>query len=230
MKKKLESFSSQYQGQHQELEQLRSKIRQAESDRQLAVNKAKLLEEELNNQQKVKAHEDKLRELEEQRVKEQQERELKRQREEVEREQEQLAKQQKLIRHQLEATKLQQQEQYHKSGQLSQKHSLPERHHNERVRILYVHLWSICIAKCHAYTLFLQATVDPIIPLSSRTSEGSTLTSRHRKTVSGHGNTRTAGNHDYNRDDLLSKLKSLEQEHQRLLNSHNLTEVSFTSV
>ena len=32
LKKKLESFSMQYQGQHQELEQLRSKIRQAESD------------------------------------------------------------------------------------------------------------------------------------------------------------------------------------------------------
>ena len=43
LKKKLESFSTQYQGQHQELEQLRSKIRQAESDRQLAVSKAKLL-------------------------------------------------------------------------------------------------------------------------------------------------------------------------------------------
>ena len=59
LKKKLESFSTQYHGQHQELEQLRGKIRQAESDRQLAVSKAKLLEEELNNQQKLKAHEDK---------------------------------------------------------------------------------------------------------------------------------------------------------------------------
>ena len=65
LKKKLESFSTQFQGQHLELEQLRSKIRQAESDRQLAVSKAKLLEEELNNQQKLKAHEDKLRHFEE---------------------------------------------------------------------------------------------------------------------------------------------------------------------
>ena len=79
----MESFSTQYQGQHQELEQLRSKIRQAECDRQLAVNKAKLLEEELNSQQKLKAHEDKLRQLEEHRVKEQQEREMKRQREAI---------------------------------------------------------------------------------------------------------------------------------------------------
>ena len=132
----MESFSTQYQGQHQELEQLHSKIRQAECDRQLAVNKAKLLEEELNSQQKLKAHEDKLRQLEEHRVKEQQEREMKRQREEVEKEQEQLAEQQKLLRHQLEATKLQQQEQYHKRH-LLQKYSQPEQyHHNERVRIL----------------------------------------------------------------------------------------------
>ena len=131
----MESFSTQYQGQHQELEQLRSKIRQAEGDRQLAVNKAG---EELNSQQKLKAREDKLRQLEEHRVKEQQEREVKRQREEVQREQEQLAEQQKLLRHQLEATKLQQQEQYHKRH-LSQKHSQPEQyHHNERVRILYI--------------------------------------------------------------------------------------------
>ena len=53
------------------------------------------------------------------------------------------------------------------------------------------------------------------------------MTSRHNKRVSGHGNTRTVGNHDYNRDDMMSKLKSLEQEHQRLLSSHNQTEVSF---
>ena len=138
LRKKLESISSQYQGQHQELEQLRSKIRQAESDRQLAVNKAKLLEEELNNQQKLKAHEDKLQQFEEVRVKEQRERELQRQREEVQIEQEQLAEQQRLLRHQLEATKLQQQEHYRKS-QLSQKQKIlqPEQyHHNKRVRII----------------------------------------------------------------------------------------------
>ena len=114
LKKKLESFSIQYQGQHQELEQLHGKIRQAESDRQLAVSKAKLLEKELNNQQKLKAHEDKLRHFEELRVKELQERELERKHQGVQREQEQLAEQQKLLRHQLEATKLKQ-EQYHKS-------------------------------------------------------------------------------------------------------------------
>ena len=148
----MESFSTQYQGQHRELEQLRSKIRQAEGDRQLAVNKAKLLEEELNSQQKLKAHEDKLRQLEEYRVKEQQEREVKRQREEVQREQEQLAEQQKLLRHQLEATKLQQQEHYHKRH-LSQKHSQTEQyHHNERVRILY------------AYIMFSIRTIHVISP------------------------------------------------------------------
>ena len=147
LKKKLESFGAQYQGQHQKLEQLRSKIRQAECDRQLAVNKAKLLEDELNSQQKLKAHEDKLRQLEEHRVKEQQEREVKRQREEAQREQEQLAEQ-KLLRHQLETTKLQQQEQYHKS-QLSHKHSQPQQyHHNERVRRLYICLWSIYVRTC----------------------------------------------------------------------------------
>jgi len=142
LKKKLESYNIHYQGQHQELEQLRSKIRQAESDRQLAVNKAKLLEEELNNQQKLKAHEEKLREFEEQRMREQQERELERQREGVRREQEQLAEQQKLLRHHLEATKLHQQEQYHKS-QLSQKQkvSQPDQYHyNERVRTLHTYV------------------------------------------------------------------------------------------
>ena len=148
LKKKLESFSTQYQGQHQELEQLRSKIHQAECDRQLAVNKAKLLEDELNSQQKLKAHEDQLRRLEEHRMKEQQEREVKRQREEAQREQEQLAEQQKLLRYQLEATKLQQQEQYHKS-QLSHKHSQPQQyHHNERVRRLYICIWSIYVRTC----------------------------------------------------------------------------------
>ena len=139
LKKKLESFSTHYQGQHQELEQLRSKIRQAESDRQLAVSKAKLLEEEPNNQQKLKAHKDKLRHFEELRVKEQQERELERKHQEVQREQEQLAEQQKLLRHQLEATKLKQ-EQYHKSQLLQkQKEPKPEQyHHNKRVRTLYM--------------------------------------------------------------------------------------------
>ena len=53
------------------------------------------------------------------------------------------------------------------------------------------------------------------------------LTSRHSKRIGDHGNTRTGGNHDYNRDDLMTKLKSLEQEHQRLLSSHDQTEVSF---
>ena len=142
LRKKLESFSAQYQGQHQELEQLRSKIRQAETDRQLAVNKAKLLEEELNNQQKLKAHDDKLRHFEELRVKEQQERELERKHEEVQREQEQLAEQQKLLRHQLEATKLKQ-EQYHKS-QLLQKQKEPKPHqYHKRVRTLG--MYGMCI-------------------------------------------------------------------------------------
>ena len=72
----------------------------------------------------------------------------------------------------------------------------------------------------------VQVTVDPVVQLSSRTSEGSTLTSRHSKRVGDHGNTRAGGNHDYNKDDLMTKLKSLEQEHQRLLSSHTQTEVS----
>ena len=72
----------------------------------------------------------------------------------------------------------------------------------------------------------VQVTVDPVVQLSSRTSEGSTLTSRHSKRVGDYGNTRTGGNHDYNKDDLMTKLKSLEQEHQRLLSSHTQTEVS----
>ena len=46
---------------------------------------------------------------------------------------------------------------------------------------------------------------------------GVNIASRHSKRV---------GNHDYNRDNLMTKLKSLEQEHQRLLSSHNQTEVS----
>ena len=97
------------------------------------MNKAKLLEEELNNQQKLKAHEDKLQHFEELRVKEQQERELERKHEEVQREQEQVAEQQKLLRHQLEATKLKQ-EQYHKS-QLLQKQKEPKPHqYHKRVR------------------------------------------------------------------------------------------------
>ena len=65
-------------------------------------------------------------------MKEQQERELERQHEIVQREQEQ----QKLLRHQLEATKLQQQEHYHKS-QLSQKQKVSpseQYDHNKRVR------------------------------------------------------------------------------------------------
>jgi len=82
------------------LEQLRGKIRQAESDRKLAVNKAKLLQEELTSQQTCKGHEDKLRQLED-------ERELERQREEVQREQAQLVEQHKLLKHQMEMTKQQ---------------------------------------------------------------------------------------------------------------------------
>ena len=78
----------------------------------------------------------------------------------------------------------------------------------------------MCLLTC------VQVTVDPVVPLSSRISGGSTLTSRHSKRVGDHGNTRTGGNHDYNRDDLMTKLKSLEQEHQRLLSSHSQTEVS----
>ena len=80
---------------------------------------------------------------------------------------------------------------------------------------------------CTSLLTCVQVTVDPVVPLSSRTSEESTLTSRHSERVGDHGNTRTADNHDYNRDDLMTKLKSLEQEHQRLLSSHNETEVSF---
>ena len=79
----------------------------------------------------------------------------------------------------------------------------------------------MCLLTC------VQVTVDPVVPLSSRINEGSTLTSRHSKRVGDHGNTRTGDNHDYNRDDLMTKLKSLEQEHQRLLSSHDQTEVSF---
>ena len=70
------------------------------------------------------------------------------------------------------------------------------------------------------YPHILQVSVDPVISTSSRISEGSTLSSRHSK---------GAGNHDYSinaRDDLMIKLKSLEQEHQRLLSSHSLTEVA----
>ena len=86
LKKKLESLSTQYQGQHQELERLRSKIRQAECDQQL--------EEELNSQQKLKADENKLWQIEELRVKGQQESgELERQRKEVQGEQELLEEQ-----------------------------------------------------------------------------------------------------------------------------------------
>ena len=85
-------------------------------------------------------------------------------------------------------------------------------------------LWHVS----HDHVTHVQVTVDPVVPLSSRTSEGSTLTSRHSKRVGGHGNTRTGGNHEHHRDDLMTKLKSLEQEHQRLLNSHNQTEVSCT--
>ena len=81
--------------------------------------------------------------------------------------------------------------------------------------------YCMCLLTC------VQVTVDPVVALSSRTSEGSTLTPRHSKRVGDHGNTITGGNHDYNRDDLVIKLKSLEQEHQRLLSSHNQTEVSF---
>ena len=42
-----------------------------------------------------------------------------------------------------------------------------------------------------------------------------------------HGNTRTGDNYDYNRDNLITKLKSLEQEHQRLPSFHKLTKVRF---
>ena len=107
LKKKLQSFNDQFRGQRQELEQLRSKIRQAESDRQLAVNKAKLLEEELSSQQTRKGHEEKLRQLEDERLREQQQRELERQREEVKREQAQLVEQHQLLKHQMEMTKQQ---------------------------------------------------------------------------------------------------------------------------
>ena len=117
LKKKLQSFNDQFRGQRQELEQLRSKIRQAESDRQLAVNKAKLLEEELTSQQKRKSHEDKLRELEEERLREQQQRELERQREEVKREQAQLIEQHKLLKHQMEMTKQQHERELLKKSQ-----------------------------------------------------------------------------------------------------------------
>jgi len=117
LKKKLQSFNDQFQGQHQELEQLRSKIRQAESDRQLAVNKAKLLEEELNSQQRRKGHEDKLRQLEEERMREKQQRELQRQREEVKREQAQLVEQHKLLKHQMEMTKQQHERELFKKSQ-----------------------------------------------------------------------------------------------------------------
>ena len=54
LKEKLQSFNDQFWGQRQELKQLHSKIRQAGSDQQLAVNKAKLLEEELTSQHKCK--------------------------------------------------------------------------------------------------------------------------------------------------------------------------------
>ena len=80
---------------------------------------------------------------------------------------------------------------------------------------------------CTCLLTCVQVTVDPVVPLSSRISEGSTLTSRHSKRIGDHGNTRTGGKHDYNRDDLMTKLKSLEQEHQRILNSHNQIEASF---
>ena len=70
-------------------------------------------------------------------MKEQQERELERQHEKVQREQEQLAEQQKLLRHQLEATKLQQQEHYHKS-QLSQKQKVsPSEQYDDNKRVRY---------------------------------------------------------------------------------------------
>ena len=89
----------------------------------------------------------------------------------------------------------------------------------------YIHLY---IYKYHTYVFTcVQVTVDPVVTLSSRTSEGSTLTSRHSKRSSDHDSTKIGSNHDYNRDDMVTKLKSLEQEHQRLLNSHNQTEVSF---
>ena len=66
-------------------------------------------------------------------------------------------------------------------------------------------------------TYVLQVSVDPVISTSSRISEGSTVSSRHSRGVSNHGSMR---------DDLMTKLKSLEQEHQRLLSSHSQTEVA----
>ena len=128
LKKKLQSFNDQFRGQRQELEQLRSKIRQAESDRQLAVNKAKLLEEELTSQQTRKGHEEKLRQLEDERLREQQQRELERQREEVKREQAQLVEQHKLLKHQMEMTKQQHERELLKKSQ---------EHHHQHKKVEY---------------------------------------------------------------------------------------------
>ena len=63
----------------------------------------------------------------------------------------------------------------------------------------------------------LQVSVDPVISTSSRISEGSTGSSRHSTGVGNHGNMR---------EDLITTLKSPEQEHQRLLSSHSQTEVA----